>query len=167
MNGKRAHADYASLQGRRSEAIGLDRRRGWDRIPALMAGQAGVPDGVRMRRGRRSGTGRCALAYAPSNRRVLEGPDAPARGATALIRYVRGPGGIAPTPGPLHRGGITVSNPGFDGSIGLSWRQSTSAGGLVDTHVAGRGPNTGASDEAGKTTRGRDESMFAFIEAIS
>jgi hypothetical protein len=44
MNGKRAHADYASFRGRRSEAIGLDRRRRWDRIPALMAGQAGVTE---------------------------------------------------------------------------------------------------------------------------
>jgi len=69
--------------------------------------------------------------------------------------------------GLLPRDGVTVSNPGFDGSIGLSWRQSTSAGCLVDTHAAAGGRNAGASDETGSTTRERDESMFVFIEAIS
>ena len=120
-----------------------------------------------MRRGRRSGTGRCALAYAPSNRRALQGPDAPARGTTALIRYVRNPGWLVSALGLLHRGGVTVFKPRFDGSIGLSWRQSTSAGRLVDTQAAGGGPNSGANDEARTTTREQGESMFAFVEAIS
>jgi len=121
-----------------------------------------------MRSSRRSGIGQCVAAFA---RRVC-GRGAPAHdsgacGPTALIRYARALYRLVQAPDLFHRGGAAVSTLGFDGSIGLNWRRSSAAGRLVDTHATGGGRDTGADDEAGTTTRERDESMFAIIEAIS